>query len=76
MRTFEGNLNSYHALNALTDLKAKEFQIRLNSATTDDEIKQILEESMQYFDRQTESYRELGTEMNKIINKRWWEFWK
>lgn len=76
MRTFEGNLDAYHALNGTVDLEVKEFTRRLLAATTPEERQHIQEESDQYFTKQSKIYEALGGEMAKIMSKRWWEFWK
>ncbi len=76
MRSFEGNLSAYHALNGINDLKVAEFSRRLHATTTKEEMLKISEESQQYFNEQGKFYKELGEEMVKIMSKHWWEFWK
>ena len=76
MRTFESNLNAYHALNSLVELKSMEFSQRLSRATTIEGKEDILRESEQYFTKQGNLYKELGEEMVKIMKKHWWEFWE
>ncbi len=76
MRTFDGNLNAYHALNKSQELQQGEFTQRFSQATTPEEGKKLLNEWWLYIGMQRKAYKELGDEMAKIISKKWWQFWK
>ncbi len=76
MRTFDGNLDAYHALNALNDIYVKGISARLRRASTFGEIESISQESKKHSEEQGELYKELGEEMAQIMSKKWWQFWK
>ena len=76
MRTFDGNLNAYHVLNTFNDMYVKQMQRRINEASTQEELKEIMEERDAHRQEQEELYKELGEEMIDIMSKKWWQFWK
>jgi len=69
MRTFNGNLNAYHALNKIGDLKAEEFSRRMAKTTNLEELNEILAEFWKDMACQRESYRAQAEEMAKILRK-------
>ena len=62
MRTFDRNLNAYHARNALNDYHMLCLKEELAAATTPEEIMVIHEESSRYFEEQRKYYKELREE--------------
>ena len=76
MRTFEGNLSAYHALNATNDIYMESMAARLARAKSTKEIDAIMRETEVHFKEQGERYKELGEEMAKIMDVKWWQFWK
>ncbi len=76
MRTFDGNLTAYHALNTSNDIYSQSIKERLARASTKEEMQAILQENFTHFAEQTELYKELGEEMVKIMDVKWWQFWK
>ncbi len=78
MRTFDGNLNTYHALNTQNDVYVRSLQERLRRG---EDEKVLTQESNAHFAKQAELYKELGEEMVEIMKndeiiKKWWQFWK
>lgn len=76
MGTFDGNLAAYHTLYTLNEIYLEGMNLRLSRATTKEEVKAITEEGDAYFDEQMKLYEELGKEMKRIMDVKWWQFWK
>ena len=68
MRSFDGNLNAYHSLNALNDIYVKHMSKRLTEASTQEEQDAIMQDSDMHFAEQGKLYQELGEEMVKIMD--------
>jgi len=76
MKTFDGNLSAYHTLNALNVLYVERQQRRAAEASTREGILAIFKEGNAHFKEQRKLYKELGDEMVKIMDVKWWQFWK
>jgi len=76
MRTFDGNLRAYHALNARNNRYSDEQTERMAKTTTEEEQDAILKESFEHFAHQSNLYIKLGDEMGEIMGRKWWQFWK
>jgi len=76
MRTFDENLNAYHGLNAINDIYEQQMGRKLKEAKTLEEIDAIVAEVLSHSVEQSKLYRDLGEEMAKIMEKKWWQFWK
>lgn len=76
MRTFNENLDAYHALNALNDAYVQSLTKRLKRASGKEEVNALMREDGAHAAKQRELYEELGKEMVKIMDVKWWQFWK
>lgn len=76
MRTFDGNLNAYHALNAQQNTYRENMMARIKRASTQEEANDLLQEGLDHILGQGKIYKELGEEMTEIMSKKWWRFWK
>ena len=70
MRTFNKNLDAYHALNSQNDTYSQYIFRRLGEASTQEQRKAIMQEGLEHFAGQRKLYKELGEEMVKIMKKK------
>ena len=70
MRTFDGNLNAYRALNRQQDVYRESMMARIESASTEEEMRDLIAEGVRHICAQGGIYKELGEEMVEIMNKK------